>query len=154
MLVIISSFKSYNKHTPHKYAYWILRFMQYASKHMNMHISNAINQIHELAPLLVCFSLPKNFTLFMHFCSLLIMSILSHPLCHHISKDNFISLSNLSPFVINNHKGTPLLIQKVVLGVDDWFLNLHFWWTPPYVGITSLVTITCGNMKTILKCHM
>jgi hypothetical protein len=77
-----------------------------------------------------------------------------HLLCHHISKDNFISLSNFSPFVINNHKGTPLLIQRVVLGVDDWILNLHFWWAPPYVGMTQLVAITCGSMKIILKCHM
>jgi hypothetical protein len=98
--------------------------MQYASKHMIMHISNAINQIHELAPLLVCISLFMNFTPFMYFCSLLIVSILSHPLCHYIYKDNFIYFTISPPLSSITIKGMPLLIQRVVLRVDDWFLNL------------------------------
>jgi hypothetical protein len=79
-----------------------------------------------LIPLLVCFSLSKNFTPFMHFCSLLIMSILSHPLCHYIYKDNFISFLISPPLSSITIKGMPLFIQRVVLGVDDWFLNLQF----------------------------
>jgi hypothetical protein len=52
-------------------------------------------------------------------------------------------------------KGMPLLIQSVVLGVDDWFLNLQFFlWTPLYVGMTPLITTTCGIMKITMKSHM
>jgi hypothetical protein len=78
-----------------------------------------------LLPLLVCFSLSMNFTPFMYFCSLLIMSILSRPLCHYIYKDNFISFTISPPLSSITIKGMPLLIERVVLGVDDWFLNLQ-----------------------------
>jgi hypothetical protein len=42
-------------------------------------------------------------------------------------------LYNLSPFVINFHKGMLLIDAKASIGVDGWHLNLHFLWTPPHM---------------------
>jgi hypothetical protein len=91
-----------------------------------MHISNAVNQIHELdPPTCVLLFVQEFYSFHAFFCSLLIMSILSHPLCHYIYKDNFISFTISPPLSSITIKGMPLLIQWVVLGVDDWFLNLQ-----------------------------
>jgi hypothetical protein len=44
----------------HKHGYQIKTYAN-ASKHMNMHISNAINQVHELAPPTCVLSLVQEF---------------------------------------------------------------------------------------------
>jgi hypothetical protein len=105
--------------------------------------------------LLVCFSLSKNFTPLLHFCSLLIMYILSHPLCHHISKDNYISFPtspSLSSITIKRYAAFD------TKGGTRGRWSIHessiFLWTPLYVGMTPLVTNTCGSMKTTLRSHM
>ena len=37
----------------------------------------------------------------------------------------------------------------------DGLIPLHFWWTlSSWLELTPLVTITCGSIKTTLKCHM
>jgi hypothetical protein len=34
-------------------------------------------------------------------------------------------------------KGMLLIDAKAYIGVDDWHLNLHFWWTPPHTLYSS-----------------
>ena len=100
MLVFISSIKFYHQHTPHKHAYHILNLCN-ASKHMKMHISNANNQVHELAPPTCVLLLSKNFlsSFILQCCSLFVHVQLLRP------HDAFTYLcSNFSPFVINFHK--------------------------------------------------
>jgi hypothetical protein len=93
--------------------------MQYAIKHMDMHISNAINQIHELAPptfVLLFIQVFHSFHAFFH--PLDYVHTVSPPLSSHI-QDNFISFPISPPLSSITIKGMPLLIQSVVLGVDD-----------------------------------
>ena len=62
MLVIKSSIKFYDQHTSHTSITYInFKIYANASKHMNMHKSNAINQVYELAPPTSVFLLSKNF---------------------------------------------------------------------------------------------
>ena len=92
-----------------------------ASKHMNMHISNAINQkFISLLPLLVCFSCPRIL--------ILLNSSMLLPLYPCPCSTSFISLYNLSPFIINFHKRyASYWCKGMHFGVDGW--DLHFWWT-------------------------
>ena len=73
-----------------------------ASKHMNMHISNATNQSSwACSPLLVCFSCPRILIL-LH--SSMLLSLCLCPTSTSPPWCIFISLHNLSPFAINFHK--------------------------------------------------
>ena len=70
---------------------------------MNMHISNANNQVHELAPPTCVLLLSKNIDP-PQYCSswsMFMIALSSPPLS---SKDNSYLCSFLSPFVINDHK--------------------------------------------------
>ena len=74
-----------------------------ASKHMSMHITNANNQVHDLAPPTSVLLLSKNFdpSQFLNVASSLSMSMSNLYFFVSNSPKAFISLYNLSPFVIN-----------------------------------------------------
>ena len=80
-----------------------------------MHISNTNNQVHELTPPTCVLLLSKNFDLSLFFNIALSLSMSNNYLSFHILSlplhnlslpliKAFISLYNLSPFVINFHK--------------------------------------------------
>ena len=76
-------------------------------------------KVHELAPPTCVFLLSKNFDplTFFNVAPSLSMSMSNFYFFVSISHKAFISLYNLSPFVINFHKkGVHLLIQRVALG--------------------------------------
>ena len=129
-----------------------------ASKHMNMHISNAINQSSWACSSYLCASLVQEFwsisflqccSLFVHVhvLPLLLWAFISYlsPL-YNLNLKAFISLYNLSPLVINFQKGCASHWCKGMhFGIDDWGLNLAFFMDIfMIVGMTLLVTcITC-----------
>ena len=84
--------------------------MQYASKHMNMHTSNATNQVHELAsPSCVLFFVKEFWSYLLpldyvhvHTNTLSSPFVITYPKI--ISYRQFHIFVHLSPFVINNHK--------------------------------------------------
>ena len=145
-----------------------------------MHKSNAINQVHELAPPTCVLPLSKNFDppLFFNVAPIWSMSMLalSSPLylfflTFHIFVQISPPLSSMTlkgprPYEIwvmwilmdtarkFYHKNLLWLDAKSWTWVDGWVLNLHFWWTLSiWLELTPLVTTTCGSMKTTLKCH-
>ena len=75
---------------------------------------------HELAPPTCVFLLSKNFdpSLFFNIAPSLSMSMSNLYFFVSISPKAFISLYNLSPFVINFHKGVLLIDAKVCIWVD------------------------------------
>ena len=97
-------------------------------------------KVHELAPPTCVLLLSKNFdpshfsnvapSLSIFMSNLLSFHILSLPL-HNLSLPlikTFISLYNLSRFVINFHKRcVSYWCKGMLFGVDGW--DLHFWWT-------------------------
>src|SRR6185312_1726678 len=111
-------------HTSNAY----INFKTYAnaSKHMNMHISNANNQVHELAPPTCVLLLSKNIDplqillllIHVHDCTL----ISSPPLS---SKDNSYLCSFLSPFVINDHKKGPKPHEICHVKINGYHLKLY-----------------------------
>ena len=127
-----------------------------ASKHMNMHISNANNQVHELAPPTCVLLLSKNFDppLFFNVAPSWSMSMLalSSPLylfvqIFHIFVQispplSSMTIKGLIPYEICAmwrsmdttwrfyHENLLWLDAKNWTWVDGWVLNLHFWWTP------------------------
>ena len=118
-----------------------------ASKHMNMHISNANNQWSwACSPYFCAFLVSKNFDP-----SSFLLMLLPCPCPSLISPPWSISFvvqlipwsylcSNFSPFVINFHKGcvipiksldtnqksVNLIVTKDCIGIDGWGLNLLF----------------------------
>ena len=52
------------------------------------------------------------------------------------------------------HENLLWLDAKSWTWIDGWNLNLHFDGHNRMLGMTPLVTHTCGSMKTTLKCHM
>ena len=111
-----------------------------ASKHMNMHILICKQtKVMSLLPLLVCFSCPRILIhlfspMLLPLCpcscptSIFFISHLSHCTISPPFNQAFISLYNLSPFVINFHKRCVSYWCKCMLfGVDGW--DLHLWWT-------------------------
>ena len=109
-----------------------------ANKHMTMHISNTTNQSSWACSPYLCASLVQEFWSFhiLQRCSLFVhVNVQPLLLClnfsqsfHNLSQSKaFISLYNLSPFVINFHKKMCFsLMQRFVFGVDGWCLNLVF----------------------------
>ena len=128
-----------------------------ASKHMNMHKSNAINQVHELAPPTCVLLLSKNFDppLFFNVAPIWSMSMLalSSPLyLFFLTFHIFVQISPpLSSMTIKGptpyeicamwrsmnttwrlyHENFLWLDAKSWTRVDGWILNFHFWWTLP-----------------------
>ena len=113
-----------------------LRNLCNESKHMTMHISNATNQSSWACSPYLCASLVQEFwsisflqccSLFVHVQPLLSMSMSNLYFFVSISPKAFISLYNLSPFVINFHKRCASHWCKgTYFGVDGWGLNLAF----------------------------
>ena len=108
-----------------------------ASKHMIMHISNAINQSLWACSPYLCASLVQEFwsisflqccSLFVHVQPLFLLYLISPCPISPPFNQAFISLYNLSPFVINFHKRyASYWCKGILFGVDGW--DLHFWWT-------------------------
>ena len=110
-----------------------------ASKHMNMHISNAINQSSWACSPYLCASLVQEFwsIYFLQCCSLFVhihvqplkLSYLISPLTQFISppyKSFHIFVQSL-PFVINFHKRcVSHWCKGIHFGVDGWGLSLVF----------------------------
>ena len=97
-----------------------------ASKHMNMHITNA-TKVHELAPPTCVLLLSKNFDpspLFNIAPSLSMSNYYFSPMMHlHIFDPTSPPLSSISI------KGVLLIDTKDCIRVDGWHLNLAFLWT-------------------------
>ena len=112
-----------------------------ASKHMTMHISNANNQVHDLAPPICVLLLSKNFDTspFFNVALSLSMSMSMSNLYFFvsISPKAFISLYNLFSFVINFHKrfgsywckrlhwGRWLMLESCIFMDITWLLEWH-----------------------------
>ena len=146
---------------------------------MNMHISNANNQVHELAPPTCVLLLSKNVDP-PQYCSLLIhvmsMLALSSPL--YLCPNILYLCPNFSTFVINDHKRPDTIWNLCHMKINGYHLKILPWkslvawckeldlgrWlsldssflmdTFNWLVLTPLVTTTCGSMKTTLKCHM
>ena len=125
-----------------------------ASKHMNMHKSNANKQGSWACSPYLCASLlsknfdPSSFLLMLLPCPC--PSLISPPwniyFVVQLIPWSYLC-SNFSPFVINFHKryvipiksldinwkSVNLIVTKECIGIDGWGLILHFWWTSPYV---------------------
>ena len=101
-----------------------------ASKHMNMHISNAINQSSWACSPYLCTSLVQEFwsiSFLQYVAPSLSMSISNLYSFVSISPKAFISLYNLSPFIINFHnRCASHWCKSFAFGVDGWGLNLAF----------------------------
>ena len=120
-----------------------------ASKHLNMHISNAIKQVHELAPPICVLLLSKNFLSFSipQCCSLFVnVHVQLLLLCLNLSlKLSYLCTISppLSSIFIN---GVLLIDTNDCIGVDGWYLNLAFLWTPLNVGMTPLVALVIPHV--------
>ena len=144
---------------------------------MNMHKSNAINQVHEFALPTCVPILSKNFDppLFFNVAPSWYMSMLA---LSSLCPNNSYLCPNFSPFVINYHKRPNTLRNLCHVKINGYHLKILPWkslvvwckeldlgrWlslessflmdTFNWLVLTPLVTTTCGSMKTTLKCHM
>ena len=90
---------------------------------MNMHISNATDQVHELAPPTCVLLLSKNFDpspIFNVAPSLSMSNFYFSPMHLHIFAPTSPPLSSISI------KGVLLIDTKNCIGLDGWYLNLAF----------------------------
>ena len=111
--------------------------MQCKQAHEYAHIKCNQLKFMSLLSLLVCFSYPRILihlfsSMLLPLCpcptSISFISHLSHCTISPPFNQAFISLYNLSPFVINFHKRyASYWCKDVLFGVDGW--DLHFWWT-------------------------
>ena len=130
-----------------------------ASKHMNMHISNAINQSSWACPLLVCFSCPR---ILIHLLSSMLLPLCPCPtstslsqslpkLSYLISPPCTISISRISYLCIISPPLSSISIKGVLLiDAKVWIWGrwlrlwiLHFLWT----------SLECWNDTTCILCR-
>ena len=119
-----------------------------ASKHMNMHISNATNQSLWACSPYLCASLVRKTLTLLYSSMLLPLYACPSSTSPH---DAFSYLcSNFFPFVINFHKRCASFDTKDCIGVDGWHLNLAFFMdTTKYVGMTPLVALEIPHVGSL-----
>ena len=122
-----------------------------ASKHMNMHMTNAINQSSWACSPYLCASLVQEFWSFSipQCCSLFVHIHVQIQLFPNASCIFHIFIPISPPLSSISIKGVHLLIQMVALGIDGWGLNLAFFWTFPNVGVTPLVSLEIPHVGSL-----